>query len=165
MTWKTSIGFVVLASLVIIVTGYLTSVDLLPIRETIQFKDGGVQFISLWMNLAITLGIIMPAIAFAVGFKRFKLRRIFGFYFLLLGIQIVTEQILSKGWMPSLVVPTGTLYTAFRVWQLWQGLQITQSTRKQPLRYKLLRGALGILFCFWLSNLIMLLTLVWPTLL
>ena len=164
MTWRKSIGFVVLASLIIILIGFFGSAGWLPIRETIEFEGGGSQFISLWIKLAIAIGIVLPAIAFIIGFKRPKLRKIFSFYFLLLGIQIATEQLLSWGWMPSLVVPTGTLYTAFRVWQLWQGIQITQSAQKQ-LRYKLISGALWLVFCFWISNLMMLLILVWPTLL
>ena len=165
MTWRTSISFIVLATLIVISIGYLSSVGLLPIHKTIRFEGGELQFIRVWMKLAITIGIILPATAFVIGFKHPELRRIFGFYLLLLGIQIATEPIFSPGWMLSLVVPTGTLYTAFRVWQLRQGLRLIQSARKQRLVYKLLSGMLWLLSCFWFGNLAVLLTLAWASIL
>ncbi|MBE9060756.1 hypothetical protein [cf. Phormidesmis sp. LEGE 11477] len=133
--------------------------------QTIEFADGGVRFIRVWMNLAIAIGVILPAAAFVIGFRQAIARKIFGFYSLLLSIQIVTEQILSQIWMPSLVITVGTLYTAFRVWQLWQGLRLIHSAQKQRSRHKLLTSILWLVFCFWFSNLVMLLTLAWPTIL
>ena len=156
---RTSISFVVLATLTIVLIGYLSSVDLLPISKTVEFGDRGSQFIRGWLKLAIAIGLILPAIAFAIGFQRPEPRRIFGFYLLLLIIQIITEQVLSQNWMSSLVVPTGTLYTAFRIWQSWQGLQLIQSARKHLSRYIFFRGVLWMALCFWLCNLVMLLTI------
>lgn len=165
MTWRTSISFAVLATLVVLLIGYLTSAGLLPIRQTIGLEGGELQFMSEWMKAAIAIGIILPAVTFAVGFKQPKLRKILGFYFLLLGVQILTEQIVSQTWMPSLVVSVGTLYTLFRVWQLRQGLQLMQINSRQSARYSLLKSAIWLMFCFWVSNLAVLLVLAWPSVL
>lgn len=162
MTWRTSIAFVIFTTLITIAVGSLISADWLPIGKTIELGAGGLRFLLVWMNLAIAIGVVLPAIAFVIGFKHSKLRKVFGFYFLLLGIQIVTEQIFSQYWMPSLVVPIGTLYTAFRIWQLWGGLQLVHSDQKQLLRSKLSVGTLWLTFCFWISNLFLLLLLAWP---
>ncbi|MCC5620550.1 hypothetical protein [Nostoc sp. CHAB 5715] len=120
MTWKTTFLFMVLATLVVILVGWLTSIGILPISQMINYSDAGLRFIRVWILLAIAIGLIVPTITFVIWFKYPEIRKIFGFYLLVLIIQIVTEQIVSRVWLPSLVVIIGTLYTAFRVWQLWQ---------------------------------------------
>lgn len=165
MTWRTSISFVVMATLIVILIGYLSSVGLLPIRRTVEFEVGELQFIRVWLKLAIAIGVILPTIAFVIAFKHSQSRKILGYYLLLLGIQIATEHIFSQGYMSSLVVPIGTLYTAFRVWQLRRGIQLIQSAQEQRQKYKLLSGILWLVFYFWLSNLIVLLILAWPSIL
>lgn len=162
MTWRTSLTFVTLATFIMILVGWLTSAGLLPIHQTIEHTDAGLKFIQAWIQLAIAIGLILPTIAFVVGFKRPESRTIFGFYLLLLVIQIITEKIVSSVWLSSLVVVMSTLYTMFRIWQLWQGLQLIKTTRKQS-RHKLVSSVLWLLLLFWSSNLIVLLTLAWPS--
>ncbi|MCC5626056.1 hypothetical protein LC574_34275, partial [Nostoc sp. CHAB 5715] len=85
---------------------------------------------------------------------------------LVLIIQIVTEQIVSRVWLPSLVVIIGTLYTAFRVWQLWHEQQFIKSTDfVERGNFRIISSVLWLLLLFWSSNLIMLLTLSWPSIL
>lgn len=158
MTWRILIAFSVLATLITILIGWLSSVELLPITQTIEYSDAGLKFIHVWLRLAIAIGLILPVVTFIVWFKRPEPRRVFGFYLLLLVIQIITEQIVSSVWLPSLVVVIGTLYTVFRVWQLWQGLHLIKTTQAQ---HKLMTSVLWLLLLFWSSNLIMLLTLGW----
>lgn len=165
MTWRTSISFAAMATLVVVLIGYLSSVGLLPIRQTIELEGGELQFMDRWINVAIAVGIILPAVTFAAGFKQPGVRKILGFYFLLIGIQILTEQIVSQLWMPSLVVSVGTLYTVFRVWQLRQGLQLMQANSQQSARANLLKSAIWLIFCFWVCNLAVLLLLAWPSIL
>lgn len=166
LSLKTSASFVVIATLVVASVGYLASADFLPIGETVGLEGSGLQFIRVWLKLAIAVGLVLPTIAFVIGFKRPKMRRVFGFYLLILAVQIITEQLFSQRWMPSLVVPIGTLYTAFRVWQLQQGLKLVQSTQKPlPLKQKVLNGVLWLLLGFWSSNLVMLLAIAWPSIL
>lgn len=160
MTWRTSLTFAVVATVVTLLIGWLSSAGLLPIRQTIEYSDAGLLFIRVWLWLAIAIGLILPIIAFVVWFRHTELRKIFGFYLLLLIIQIITEQVISSIWLSSLVVVIGTLYTAFRVWQLWQGLRLIQTTPAQS-RHQFSRGVLWLLLLFWSSNLIMLFTLGW----
>lgn len=164
MTWKTSLAFISLATAVVFLIGWLSSVGLLPINRTIEHSEAGLKFIQAWIQLAVAIGLVLPTVAYVVWFKYPAARTIFGFYLLLLVIQIVTEQIISRIWLSSSVVVIGTLYTAFRVWQLWQGLQLIKMSRKQSQR-KLLRGVLWLLFLFWSSNFIVLLALAWPSIL
>lgn len=164
MTWRTSLTFVVLATLIMMLMGGLTANGLLPIHYTIEYSAAELKFIQVWLQLAVAIGLVLPTVAFIAWVKHPELRTIFGFYLLLLVIQIATEQIVSKVWFSSLVVVTGTLYTAFRVWQLWQGLQLmrTAQTRSQQ---KSASGVLWLLLLFWLSNLIVLFTIAWTSIL
>jgi len=168
MIWRTSLAFVVLATLIMMLAGWLISNGLLPIRQTIEHSETGLKFIQMWMQLAIAIGLVLPTIAFIAWFKRPEARKIFGLYLLLLVIQIATEQIVSEVWLASLVVVIGTLYTAFRVWQLWQGLQLIKTTQERSqhrLANRLVSIVLWLLLLFWSSNLIVLFTIAWPSVL
>ncbi|MBD1998716.1 hypothetical protein H6G00_19150 [Leptolyngbya sp. FACHB-541] len=164
MTWRTSLAFVVLATLIMMFVGWLISNGLLPIRQTIEHSEAGLKFIQVWIQLAIAIGLVLPIIAFIAWFKRPEIRKIFGFYLLLIVIQIATEQIVSEVWLSSLVVVIGTLYTAFRVWQLWQGLQLIRITQERS-QYRLVSSVLWLLLLFWSSNLLVLFTIAWPSVL
>lgn len=124
MTWKTIFLFVLFATLLTILVGWLTTTEVLPIQQSIRYSDAGRNSIRIWFWIAIALGFILPSIAWIAWIKRSQPRRILGFYLLVLVIQIVTEQVSSRIGIPSLVVTIGTLYTAFRIWQLWQGQQL-----------------------------------------
>ncbi|MEH1997517.1 MAG: hypothetical protein V7L00_01840 [Nostoc sp.] len=165
MTWKTTFLFMVLATLVVILVGWLTSIGILPISQMINYSDAGLRFIRVWILLAIAIGLIVPTITFVIWFKYPEIRKILGLYLLVLIIQIVTEQIVSI-WLPSLVVIIGTLYTAFRVWQLWHEQQFIKSTDfVERGNFRIISSVLWLLLLFWSSNLIMLLTLSWPSIL
>lgn len=164
MAWKTSLTFVVLITFITMLIGWLSSVELFPIRQTIAYSNVESQFIRVWLWLAIVIGLVLPTAALIVWFKHSELRTIFGFYLLVLIIQIMTEQIISSVWLSSLVVVIGTLYTAFRVWQLWQGLRLIQTTQAES-RHQFPRSVLWLLLLFWSSNFIMLLTLGWSSIL
>ncbi|WP_257237211.1 hypothetical protein [Nostoc sp. 'Peltigera malacea cyanobiont' DB3992] len=96
MTWKTTFLFMVLATLVVILVGWLTSIGILPISQMINYSDAGLRFIRVWILLAIAIGLIVPTITFVIWFKYPEIRKIFGLYLLVLIIQIVTEQIVSE---------------------------------------------------------------------
>jgi hypothetical protein len=164
MTWRTSLIFVVLTTLTVMLVGWWISRGLLPIRQTIDRSSPGIPFIRVWMQFAVAIGLVLPTTAFITWFKRLEVRRIFGFYLLLTGIQIATELTVRRVWIPSLVVIIGTFYTIFRVWQLWQSLQLIQTTQKRS-QYRLIRGILRLLLLFWSSNLIVLFTIAWASIL
>lgn len=91
LTWRTSLIFVLLATLIILPVGGLISNEVLPLRQTIEYDAARLRFIQLWIQLAIAIGLVLPTIGFIAWFKRPELRRIFGLYWVLLVIQIVTE--------------------------------------------------------------------------
>jgi hypothetical protein len=115
MTWRTSLIFVVLATSITMLVGWLSSNGLLPIHRTIEYSETALKLIRWWIILAFPIGLILPTIALIVWFKYPGSKTIFGFYLLLLITQIATEGIVSSVWLPSLVVVVGSLYTAFRV--------------------------------------------------
>lgn len=162
---RTAFIFVVLATLVTVVVGWLISIGVLPISKVINYSDADLRFIRVWSWLAIAIGLILPTIAFVLWFKYPEPRKIFGFYLLVLVIQLVTEEIVSSVRLRSFVVIIGTLYTAFRVWQLWQEQQFIKTTHFYQPNSRLISSILSLLLLFWSSNLIMLLTLCWPSIL
>jgi hypothetical protein len=165
MTWKTILSFVLFATLLTIFVGWLTMAELLPIQRTIQYSDPQRNFIRVWLKLAISIGIILPGIAWIGWRKNSQARKILDFYLLVLIVQILTEQVSSSVGIPSLVVTIGTIYTGFRLWQLWQGQQLVEKVTQNSLSRKLMRALIWVLGLFWLSNLLMLLTLGWSSVL
>ncbi len=127
----------------------------------INLSPAEMRFIRVWTRLAIIIGIILPTIGFIVWFKSPEVRKIFGFYLLVLFIQLLTEKIVSSFRFSSLLVLVGTLYSAFRVWQLEKG-KTTHSTQTNS---RFISNVLWLLLLFWSSNLIVLLTLCLPSVL
>jgi hypothetical protein len=165
MNWKTVLSFVLLATLMTLLVGWITSVGEFPLARSIHYNNAELRFMQIWIGIALGIGLIMPAIAFFIWFNRPEFRKFLGFYLLVLIIQIVTEQIVSSLWFSSLVVTIGTIYTAFRVWQLWQAKQFAIDIQRDRFSHKLMSGLLWLLILFWSSNLIMLLTLGWSSIL
>jgi hypothetical protein len=165
MSWRTVIVFVGLATVITLVVGGLVQVGKLPIEPNIDFSQAGLKFIRVWIWLAITLGILLPAIALIIWRGQPGVRKVLGFYLVVIVIQIITEQLFSSFWMPSLVITVGTLYTSFRLWQLWQGQQLLQANGSWQQSSWMLRGLFLLLLLFWAANLVQLVTLAWPTIL
>lgn len=164
--WKTTISFLSLATLLILVISWLTISGVLPIEVVIDYSSSQFQFIRVWVMIAIFVGILLPGVAFLIWLPHPTPRRILGFYLLVLIIQIVTEQVLSGVLFSSIVVTIGTIYTAFRLWQLWQGQKLLATDTQTVVPYqKLLEVLLWLILLFWLSNLVMLLVLPWPIIL
>jgi hypothetical protein len=163
MTWKTTLSFVISATLLTLVVGWLIATGAVPIQKNIQFSDAERAFMQVWIRLAIAIGLILPSVAWLIWFKYPQPRKILGFYLSVLIIQIITEQIFSSAVFPSLVVTIGTIYTAFRLWQLWRGRQLIHTFHSSSRKW--VSALLSILGLFWSSNLIMLLTLGWSSIL
>ncbi len=161
MTWKAALSFAAIATLLTVLADGLTTAGLLPIAPNIQYGIAERNFLQIWLGLAISLGLILPTIAWLVWRKHTLYRKILGFYLLVLAIQIVTEQVFSTVGFPSLVVVIGTLYTVFRVWQIWQGLRLVEADAQKSLMSILL----WVLEVFWIGNIVFLLTVGWPSIL
>lgn len=164
LTWKTTLLFVTLATLLIWLIGLLTINGALPVKLVIDYSDWASKFIQFWVVVAILIGLLLPGIALFVWSRHSDLRRVLGLYLLVLIIQIVTEQVLSSVLFPSIVVVIGSIYTAFRLVQLWQGQQLMTTIDQPGTRSRtIIGGLLWLLLLFWSSNLIMLLVLAWPS--
>lgn len=166
LSWKTTLSFITLATLLILLTGWLTMSGSLPIKMNISYSNWESNFIQFWVGVAILIGILLPGTAFFVLIRHSDLRKVLSLYLFVLIIQIMTEQVLSSMFFPSIVVTIGTIYTAFRLWQLWQSQQLVAATTQLGIRSRWLLGSLlWLMLLFWLSNLIMLLVLAWPSIL
>ncbi|PSB31274.1 hypothetical protein [Chlorogloea sp. CCALA 695] len=165
MNWKITLSFVLAVTLLTISVGWLTMTGVLPIQQNIQYSNTEGNFIRVWLGLAIALGLIIPTIAWLRWFKNPQDRKILGFYLFVLLVQIITEQVSSSTGAPSLVVTIGTVYTVFRLWQLWQGQKLIHKAAVNLSSPKLMSSLLWLLGLFWCSNLFMLLTLGWSSIL
>ena len=162
MTWKTVLAFIVSATLLILLSGWLIRANALPIQSEILYSKAEQNFVQVWIQIAISVGLLLPILAFLVRIRRSDARTVFGFYLLVLVIQIVTEQFCSRIFSRSLSVLIGTLYTGFRLWQLWQGCRIL---KMNPRLDQLTQSLLWLLLFFWSANLIFLLTAGWSRIL
>ena len=86
------------------------------------------------------------------------LRVFFSCYLLAVVVQLGSEISFSRIFCKSVVVIIGTLYTGFRIWQLWSGLHLI--TYRMPWL-----GLLWLVFLFWVANMIMLITMAIPSIL
>ena len=165
-TWKTTLLFVTCATLLLLPLNWLMLGDTLLIKKAIDYSISQTNFIRVWLKIAVFLGLLLPGVAFFVWRRYPEPRKIMGFYLVVLIVQIVAESILSRVLFPSLVVITGTIYTIFRIWQLWQGKQLVnagvQTNNHNPIIFRIL---LWLLLLFWSSNLIVLFTVAWPSIL
>lgn len=161
MTWKTILAFVLFATLLTSIVGWLTATEILPLRQGIQYSDAERSFLRIWLGMAIVIGVVIPAIAWFVWRERLIYQQVLGFYLAALVIQIATEQVFSSLVFPSVVVTIGSLYTLFRIWQIWQGYQLIQAV-SDNLLISVLLGVLGI---FWLGNVAFLSIVGWPSIL
>lgn len=162
LSWKTTISFLSLATLLILLISWLTISGVLPIKMAIDYSPKESNFIQVWVVIAIFVGILLPGTAFVAWIRHPEPRLVLGFYLLVLLVQIVTEQVLSGVLFSSIVVPIGTIYTAFRLGQLWQGQKLLATNSQTVVPYqKLMYVLLWLILLFWLSNLLMLLVLPW----
>jgi hypothetical protein len=166
LTPKSSLVFVVIATLVTLLVGSLTQQGILPLTEQINYSETVSQFLSYWMMVAVGLGLVLPLLAWIYWWQEQELRYLWGVYLGVLVVQIITEQLLSVIWIPSVVVTVGTIYTAFRIWQLitLQSLFSSRSSLKVA-KKRLQRVLAWLLLLYWGANLIFLVTAAWPTIL
>lgn len=156
--WFTVFSFCAIATLLSISYGWLVKTEKLPFNSIMAFNDTQLQFMKVWVNVALVIGVIIPVIMWIVFWDTPILRQFFSCYLLAVVIQLVCEISFSRTFCKSVVVIIGTLYTGFRIWQLWSGLQLV--TYSQPWL-----GLLWLVFLFWVANMIMLTTMAIPSIL
>ena len=166
LTWKTTFSFITLATLLILLMGWLIKNQVLPVKTVIDYSAWETNSIQFWIWVAIGVGLLLPGIAFFVWLRHPEPRKILGFYLLVLIVQIITEQVLSSILFPSLLIIIGTIYTVYRIWQLWQSQQVVNTnTQFNRFSQRVLKGLLQLLIFFWSLNLTVLLLLCFPAIL
>ncbi|MDB9315103.1 hypothetical protein PN462_18455 [Spirulina sp. CS-785/01] len=160
---KTTLIFCLIATGVVLLIGGLTQFNQLPLLEGINLSPRRLEFIRGWLLAAIAIGIILP-LGVVLRWRRDRaVRHLWGYYVLVMLVQLVTEQVLSFLLFPSIVVSIGTLYTLFRLWQLVRLQQLCTPASPLQLPQKRLQNALvWLLLFFWGANLIILFTITWP---
>jgi hypothetical protein len=156
--WFSVFSFCAIATLLSISYGWLVKTKKLPFNSIMAYTDAQLQFIKIWVYVALVIGIIIPAIMWIVFWNTPILRQFFSCYLLAVVIQLACETSFSRIFCKSVVVIIGTLYTGFRIWQLCSGLQLV--TYSQPWL-----GLLWLVLLFWVANMIMLTTMAIPTIL
>lgn len=162
MSWKTILSFIISATILTLLFGWLIKANILPIQTEINYSEAERNFVRIWIQIALVIGLLLPGVAFLVWIRHQKARTVFGFYLLVLAVQIITEQIANRVFSSSLLVIVGTIYTTFRVWQLWQGQQFFKVTAQSTnIREQVAQGLLWLMLLFWSANLIFLLVVGW----
>ncbi|MHC5748492.1 MAG: hypothetical protein ACYTXT_42960 [Nostoc sp.] len=148
--------FILIISLLSLGYGFGVKARRLPFTAEIGYNQQQWQFLRWWVKLALVAGVLLPMCLLALAWKQPSAWVFWGSYLLIVAVQLISERVFSRSLVPSIVVPIGFLYTAFRLWQLLNGLtQLTFS-------YLTLLG-FGVVVLFWVSNLIMLMVMPIPT--
>ena len=156
--WFTVWTFIIIATLLSIGFGNLVKNNRLPFKSSMAFSDRQRKFIQVWAKIALIIGVIIPIVMAIAFWEQPILRQFFSYYLVAVAVQLSSEISFSRIWCKSVVVVIGTLYTGFRIWQLWTGLPLMPNS--QP--WLSLFWLVGL---FWVANLIMLFTLAIPSIL
>lgn len=156
--WSIVYSFCIFATIISAIYGWSVKKAILPLRSVMAFNDSQWQFMKVWVNVALLLGVILPVVMLVFFWDRSLLRGFFGCYLFAVAVQLASEIGFSRILCKSVVVIIGTLYTGFRIWQLWSGLH--SFDYPQPWL-----ALLWLVFLFWVANLIMLTTMAIPSIL
>ena len=156
--WSVAWSFILAATLLSVVFGWSVERGWLPLRSMMAFSDRQWQFMRIWVNVALSIGVIVPLILLIVFWSDPVLRQFWSCYLLVVAIQLGSEIGLSRTLCKSVVVIIGTLYTGFRIWQLWAGMPLLANARPWL-------SLMWLVLLFWIANIIMLFTLAIPSIL
>jgi len=148
--------FILITTILAIGYGFGVQAQYLPFTAKLGFSENQLQFLRGWLLLAWVVGILLPIILLIQAWKHPDSRLFWGGYLLTLFIQIFSEGFLSRRLVPSVVVPIGFFYTAFRLWQLVDGFGGLTLSRLPLIAFR-------IVVLFWAANLVMLTVVSMPT--
>lgn len=148
--------FIVFATLACLGIGWLIQREMLPFNPTIAFNNWQLRFINIWVQVALVVGVIFPIILLFIFWNEVPSRQFLLLYLLAVVIQLISEATFSRWLCSSIVVFIGTIYTIFRLWQVWTGMHL--SVYPQPWL-----TLLWLILVFWVANLIMLLFMAFPS--
>jgi hypothetical protein len=154
----TVLSFLAIATLLNSGVGWLAKTKNLPLRDVMAFSERQWQFMRVWVKIALGIGVIVPLVMLIILWDTPVVRQFLGSYLGVVAVQLVCEVSFSRWFVKSIVVIIGTIYTSFRLWQLWEGLHLTNYTQLEL-------GLLWLVMLFWVANLIMLLFMAIPSIL
>ncbi|AFZ35346.1 hypothetical protein Sta7437_1788 [Stanieria cyanosphaera PCC 7437] len=154
--WLTVWLFIAIATCLSGGVGWLVKHQILKLKPIMAFSETQWQFMRIWVKVALVIGVILPTVMLVVFWERSLSRQFFSCYLLAVVVQLTSEISFSRWLCPSVVVTIGTVYTGFRIWQLWSGINLV--SYPQPWL-----GFLWLVLLFWVANLIMLLTMAFPS--
>ena len=143
------VSFCAIATFLSVSYGWLVKQGKLPFNSVMAYNERERQFIKVWAKIALLVGVIVPIVMWIIFWEQPVLRTFFSYYLLVVAVQLASEISFSRIYVKSVVVIIGTLYTGFRLWQLWAGLH--SFNYPQPWL-----GLLWLVFIFWVANIIML---------
>lgn len=153
----TLISFLAIATFLSMGIGWSVKTGRLPLREMMAFSDRQWQFMRVWVKVALGIGAIVPLVILIALWNELSVRQFLLGYLGVLVVQLASEASLSRWLVPSVVVSIGSIYTSFRIWQLWEGLKIIDYT--QPWLC-----LLWLVLLFWIANIVMLIFMAIPSL-
>ena len=136
--------------------GFSVKAQRLPFTPDIGFNEQQRQFLKGWVKLALIVGILLPIALLVQAWGQPFSMMFWESYLLVVAVQLVSERVLSQWLVPSIVVPIGFFYTAFRLWQLLDG-------RPHLSLSGLALVGFGAVVLFWAGNLVMLMVMAIPT--
>lgn len=136
--------------------GFGVKAQRLPFTADIGFSEQQWQFLRGWVKLALVFGVLLPIALLVQAWGHSSSSLFWGSYLLVVAVQLISERVLSQWLVPSVVVPVGFCYTAFRLWQLLDGFTLLSVSRLALVGFV-------IVVLFWAANLVMLVTLAIPT--
>ena len=77
--WFTVFSFIAIATLLSVSYGWLVKKGKLPFRSVMAFNDAQWEFIKVWVNVALLLGVIIPVVMWIVFWNQSILRVFFCF--------------------------------------------------------------------------------------
>jgi hypothetical protein len=154
--WLSVFLFIAIATLLSALVGWLVKKGALPLKPMMAFSSLQWQFMRVWVKVALVVGVILPLVMLVAFWDKPIPRQFFSCYLLAVAVQLACEASFSRLLSKSVVVIIGTLYTGFRIWQLWEGLHIVT----YPMLWLSL---LWLVLLFWVANLIMLVFMAIPS--
>ena len=158
ITFKTNVVFVIVVTLFLALTGWLTQTDILPsLVETSLSQRYSLwnNFVPLkiWMQLAVILSLILPVFVLLVCWHKAIVRRMMLLYVVVMLVHIATEMTFNKLGLSSMNFIVGFTYTSYKVPQLWcYQRQIGKQNNLSGIRRTLVMVVLVGGIVFWTLN-------------
>jgi hypothetical protein len=155
---RQNVIFIAIATMVILAIALLHTIHRLPF--TLEIAPDQPLLPSVWHQFVAIVGLVLPAAAWILQRHHPNERHVLSGYLVVLLAQIITEIVLLQWFPRGMSVVIGTLYSGFRIVQLWQGQQALKSPPSP--QWSWMKVGLWVLFMIWGVNLIQFLIFRWP---